>query len=138
MRTRYRDMLDGTHAQVVALSAGAAGQVDVSDRIDRLVGRITNYDVLSDGTLAALNETVEINASGLGTVGVGISGTWVGTIAIQGNVGDGVWHFLPMIDALTGTAIVTTTVNGAWQIGVAGFLRIRVLMFLYTSSDCLH
>jgi|GEM_PF-1388066 len=107
---------------------------DVSDRINRLLGKITNYDVLASGTLGTLNATVELVAAGLGTAGVGITGTWVGVIAIQGSVGDGVWHYLPMVDALTGEARITTTVNGVYQIGIAGFEAVRVLMFAYTSG----
>lgn len=134
-----RDTATGTPRELELtggrLRVDATGSaVDISDRIDRLLGRITNYDVLSSGTLAALNETVEIDAAGLGTVGISITGTWVGTIAIQGDVGDGVWRYLPMVDALTGTPIVTTTVNGVWQVGIAGFLTIRVLMFAYNSG----
>jgi hypothetical protein len=114
----------------------AAGDLEVglTDAIDRLVGRITNYDVLANGTLGALNETVEMAGAGLGTVGIGITGTWDGTIAVQGDVGDGVWRYLPMVDALTGAPLVTTTVNGAWNVGIAGFLTVRVLMFAYTSG----
>jgi hypothetical protein len=125
---------DANQTGIAANPLHVQGTTDMSDRIGRLLGKITNYDVLANGTLGALNATLEIAAAGLGTMGVGITGTWVGTIAIQGDVGDGVWQFLPMIDALTGTAIVTTTANGIWQIGCAGFLTIRVLMFAYTSG----
>jgi len=67
MVTKYRDMGDGTHALHTS--------TDMEDRIGRLVGRITNYDVLVNGTLSAADETVELVGGGLGTAGLGISGT---------------------------------------------------------------
>lgn len=121
----YTDMGDGTYALVG----------DLGDRIDRLVGRMSNYDVLANGTLGALDEVVTLAAAGLGVAGIGITGTWSGTITVEGDIGDGVWRILPMIDSLTGTAIVSTTVKGGWHVGVAGFLNIRVHMFAYTSGE---
>jgi hypothetical protein len=107
---------------------------DVSDRIGRLVGKISNYDVLSSGTLGALNETVEIAGAGLGTIGVGISGTWVGTIVAEINTGNGVWDVIPLIDNTMGSAALSTSVNGSFLLGVAGALTVRMRMSLYGSG----
>jgi hypothetical protein len=110
------------------------GDVDVTDRIGRLVGRMTNYDVLVNGTLGALNATVSLAGAGLGTVGVGISGTWAGTIVAEVEVGDGVWDPIPLIDNTLGSAALSTTVNGNFVLGVAGALTVRLRMSLYTSG----
>jgi hypothetical protein len=131
--TKYKDMGDGTHALTLALGADA-GEVDVSDRLGRLVGRITNYDVLANGTLGGLNAVLPINASGLGVMGMGISGTWAGTIVVEGNMGDGVWDNIPLIDSTLGSASLTTVSNGSWLIGIAGYLSVRARMSLYTSG----
>ena len=108
--------------------------VDVSDRIDRLLGRITHYDTLANGTLGALNATVELQCAGLGTVGVGISGTWVGTIVAETTLGDGVWDPIPLLDNTMGSGALTTTVNGNFLLGVGGALTLRIRMSLYTSG----
>jgi len=108
---------------------------DVSDRIDRLVGKITNYDVLANGTLGALNETVELTCAGLSTVGVGISGAaWAGTIVAETTTGDGVWDVIPLVDNTMGSAGLSTTVNGNFLVGVAGALTLRLRMSVYTSG----
>jgi hypothetical protein len=108
--------------------------VDITDDVTRLLGKIANYDVLANGTLGALNETVSLASANLGTAGVGISGTWAGTIVAEGDVGDGVWATIPLIHSLTGAALASTTGNGNWFIGVAGFLNVRIRMSLYTSG----
>ena len=109
-------------------------RVDQVDRIDRLLGRLSNYDVLSDGTITALNGTVEIDTSGLSTVGLGISGTWVGTIVAEITVGDAVWDTVPLIDQTLAGAALSMTSNGNWLLGVAGALRLRLRASLWTSG----
>jgi hypothetical protein len=107
---------------------------DMTDELGRLLGRVTNYDVLANGTLGELDATVELVGAGLGVAGLGISGTWAGTITVEGNVGDGVWSVIPIIDGTLGSAALTTTVNGNFLIGIAGYLTVRVRMSLYTSG----
>jgi hypothetical protein len=119
---------------VAIASNQSAVSVDVSDRIGRLAGRMTHYDVLANGSLGALNATVELACAGLGTVGIGISGTWVGTIVAEITVGDGVWSVVPLVDNLLGSAAVSTTVNGNFLVGIAGALTLRIRMSLYTSG----
>jgi hypothetical protein len=115
-------------------AAGGVADVNVTDRIGRLLGRTTNYDVLVNGTLGALNATVEIAGAGLGTIGLGISGTWAGTIVAEVEVGDGVWDPIPIIDNTLGNAALSTTGNGNFILGVAGALTVRIRMSLYTSG----
>jgi hypothetical protein len=108
--------------------------VDVTDRIGRLLGRTANYNVLSSGTLGALDEVVEIAGEGLGTISIAISGTWAGTITVEVDIGDGVWRIVPLIDGLTGATLAATTVNGYHLVGIAGSLTVRAHMFAYTSG----
>jgi hypothetical protein len=107
---------------------------DVTDNIDRLLGKITNYDVLASGALGALNATLELAGAGLSTVGMGISGTWVGTIVAEITTGDGVWGIIPLIDNTMGNAALATAVNGNFLLGVAGALTLRIRMSAYTSG----
>jgi hypothetical protein len=121
-------------AKSVPIGAMNFADVDMSDELGRLLGRITNYDVLENGTLGVLDATVSINASGLGTAGLGISGTWTGTIVVEGEVGNGVWDSIPLIDATLGSAALTTTSNGTFLLGIAGYLTVRVRMSVYGSG----
>lgn len=105
-------------------SPQSGASVDMSDRIGRLLGKI--YDVLANGTLAAPNETVEMVCAGLSTIGVGISGTWTGTIVVETEVGDGVWDVVPLVDGTLGTASLSTSVNGNFLVGIAGALTLHV------------
>jgi len=117
-----------------AVSASKPLPTDLSDDVSRLLGKVTNYDVLQDGTLGALDETVEIAAAGLSTIGLGISGTWVGTIVAELEVGDGVWDVIPLIEQTLAGAALSTTANGTFLLGVAGALTVRIRMSLYTSG----
>jgi hypothetical protein len=128
----WTDEGDSSFSRNVRIRAGS--EVDISDRIGRLVGRITNYDVLVNSTLGASGEYVEIDCSGLGTVGIGISGTWAGTITAYVQAGDGVWDTIPLIDNTLGGAALNTTVNGNFVVGVSGALALRLVMDLYTSG----
>ena len=131
--TRYQDQGDGTHALVVATGAVAGGS-DVTDRADRLLGRTTNYDVAATGTLDVLKAVVTLSTAGLGTAGIGITGTWVGTILAEGSVGNGVWNTIPLVDAMSGDDGLSTTANGNFFIGVAGYLNVRLRVNVYTSG----
>jgi len=112
----------------------AQEDVDVVDRVGRLLGKVTNYDVLASGTLGAAEATVEIASANLGSAGLGITGTWVGTIVVEGDHGDSVWRSIPLIHSLTAAAVTSTTANGSWFIGLAGFETIRVRMSAWTSG----
>jgi len=123
--------------QDIALAANSGvdiGDVDVADRIGRLLGKMTNYDVLANGSLTALNSTVELACAGLGTVGLGVSGTWAGTIVAEIEVGNGVWDVVPLIEQTLAGASLSTTASGNWLLGVAGALTLRIRMSLYTSG----
>jgi len=117
---------------VVSIAAGV--EVGISDDVNRLLGKITHYDVLASGTLGVLNATVEMAGAGLGTVGVGITGTWDGTIVAEVNAGNGVWDVIPLVDNTLGSAALSTTVNGNFLLGIAGSLTVRMRMSLYSSG----
>jgi hypothetical protein len=112
-----------------------ADTINVTDRIDRLLGRATNYDVLANGTIAALNGTVELVCAGLSTVGLGISGGgWAGTLVAEVDVGDGVWDAIPLIENTLGGAALSTTANGNWLLGVSGVLTLRIRASLWAAG----
>jgi hypothetical protein len=128
------ELFTASNPGYVDTAAGGTADVNVTDRLGRLLGRTTNYDVLANGTLGVLNATVELVAAGLGTVGIGISGTWAGTIVAEVEVGDSVWDLIPLVNNTLGSAALSTTGNGNFLVGVAGALTLRLRMSLYTSG----
>ena len=66
--------------------------------------------------------------NGQGTIGIQITGTWVGTITFQGTI-DGTnftsLHAISAADA-TFTGVTTTTGNGIWNATVAGLSQVRI------------
>jgi hypothetical protein len=116
-----------------SITDGKLGPIQL-DANGRQLVKALNYDELVNGTITALNGTVTIAAANLGTAGIGISGTWVGTIVAEGDVGDGIWTTIPLIHSLTGAAVVSTAANGNWFIGLAGFVNVRIRASAWTSG----
>lgn len=78
---------------------------------------------------------LNLYVAGQSTVGIGISGTWVGTLAFYGSV-DGISNFIPLSATPypSGTAVSSVTTTGNWQVAVQGFSVIRVV-FTRTSGS---
>jgi hypothetical protein len=109
-------------------------EVDMSDDLARLLGKITNYDILANGTITDTVGTVEMAGAGLSTVGIGVSGSWAGTLVAETTAGDGVWDPVPLVDNTLGSAALSTTSNGNYLLGVAGSLTVRVRATAWTSG----
>jgi hypothetical protein len=91
-------------------------------------------DVTASGSLAALNATVSIITNGISTVGVDISGAWVGTITPEGQI-NGTWYQMTFVDTGGGLLGLTWTTNNLAQINTAGLQQMRVRMSAYTSGS---
>jgi len=109
-------------------------EVDMSDDLTRLLGKTTNYDVLANGTITNTVGTVEMAGAGLSTIGIGVSGSWAGTLVAETTAGDGVWDPIPLVDNTLGSAALSTTSNGNYLLGVAGSLTVRVRATAWTSG----
>lgn len=93
-------------------------------------------DTIASGNLTALNSTVVLNTSGVGTGIFGISGTWVGTITFEGS--NNAFADSQAISAVylggIQTQSSTTTTNGFFSVITAGFAQVRAKMTAYTSG----
>lgn len=93
---------------------------------------------MAESRLILNNVTMSIPLYVAGTTwcGIGISGTWVGTIAFSGSF-DGV-NYVPL-DALpwpTGTPTVqSATANGSWYVPTENFVTIQASLTVYTSGS---
>jgi len=123
-----------TGITLAANSGVDIGDVDVEDRIGRLLGKITNYDVLVSDTLTEAEDTVELTAAGLASAGLDVRGTFDATIVVEGTVDGTNWEVIPIITPLLGTATASITAPGLWLVGCAGFLTIRARASVYASG----
>jgi len=89
---------------------------------------------LFQGTLIGADETVVIDALGQGTVGVQITGTWVGTLAFEGTIDNTNWFALNAAPIPSGATVTTTTANGQWVVLTGGVRNVRVRASAYTSG----
>lgn len=112
---------NATNLQLVTTSFDA-GTVDIPDT-----------DTSNSGTITALNGTMVVNCTGRRTAVMDITGTWIGTLSVQGNVGNGNWVSLNAINtnAVSGSSISS---NQTITVGCAGFAEIRLIATAWTSG----
>lgn len=80
---------------------------------------------------------VDFSVGGQGSLGIQITGTWVGTITFQAKI-DNSTTFVSLVAVsvadTTGTKVTTTTANGIFGASVAGLNLVRVVFTAYTSG----
>lgn len=79
----------------------------------------------------------DINTAGQGSIGIQITGTWVGTITFQSSLGQtsaSTFTSLLVTPSNSTTAVTTTTANGLWTTPIAGINQVRVVFTAYTSG----
>lgn len=81
------------------------------------------------GSISAVNGNQSVNCRGIGTIGVEISGTFVGTLVFEFTIDGTIWHSIR--DLLINQSQTTT---GAFQFNVAGFSEFRVRSSAWTSG----
>lgn len=90
-------------------------------------------DATGSGSITALNEEVPVNVDGKGTLLLSVSGTWAGTLLVEGNVGDGQWVSING-QSPQGNLITSLTVNGVVLVAPAGFSQVRMRASAWTSG----
>lgn len=79
----------------------------------------------------------DINVGGQGSIGVQITGTWVGTITFQGSVGtssSSTFVSVLVTPSTSSVPVSTTTGNGVWTASIAGLNQIRVVFTSWMSG----
>lgn len=100
-----------------------------------LIGGVTISDLTASGSLAALNATLALAMNQAGGASIEISGTWSGTISLEGTVSGSVWNPINGTASSTSTPATTTTVNGLYRLTPAGLSQIRVNMSAFASGS---
>ena len=83
---------------------------------------------------------VDFNVAQQGSIGIQVTGTWVGTLTFKGSVKGGVgastteFVDLAVIPSNSSTPVTTTTSNGSWSRNIAGYTTVRVQFTAYTSG----
>lgn len=96
-------------------------------------------DLQSTGTLSALNSILILEASGASGSIINVSGTWVGTIVVEGSndrfaTTQNVTLWSPPVGFIT----TGLTANGYYRLAaIAGFTQIRARMSVFTSGSAL-
>ena len=110
-------------------------------QLDNAANLLTNVKVIATdsdknvtGTITALNGTVVIAANGTSSVNASVSGTWVGTLVMEGQSGDGIWYALAVGNPNGGLNISSFTANNLYTVGSGGFTQVRVRASAYTSG----
>jgi hypothetical protein len=75
-----------------------------------------------------------LSVSGVGGVGVQVSGTFSGTLTFEGSVDGITYAALNLTPINSSTGASTTTTTGVWSGGVGGLAIVRVRMSSYTSG----
>lgn len=93
--------------------------------------------VITREALSAVNMFVQLPCLGMSKVGVGVTGTFVGTLSFQGSF-DGT-NFVPLsvTPFASGTAVSTTTATGNWEVAVQNYMVIRVKFTARTSGTAI-
>ena len=112
---------DATNLQI-STSSWDAGVVDSTDS-----------DLSYTGTISAANGAVTSNAAQKGTVSINITGTWVGTLVIEGHNGDLQWVQVSGYTASGGT-VTSITNNQFVYINSSAFSQVRVRASAWTSG----
>lgn len=95
-------------------------------------------DISTQATIAALNETVELECNGISGAKSVISGTWVGTIKFQKSIDGTRWDDAATFDLITGANLTTSGVTAntiVGHVGVAGVYKVRAIFTSYTSGS---
>ena len=95
-------------------------------------------NTIISGSLSAANAELDLGADGAGTVGLVVSGTYVGTLAVEGSIDGTNWDAIPMRPVAAGGIYVLTLASaatGRWVGPCAGFRQVRARMTAYTSGS---
>lgn len=130
------DLIKGLFPQRIGITAGT-DFTQIGHTSDNLntAPRLGTPNLTSSGSLAALNAALTTTSlDSVSTVGVTITGTWVGTLSFEGRIDSSNWFSLNAIQYGTGTIISSTTSNTQVRLNATGLAGLRVIFSAYTSG----
>ena len=86
---------------------------------------VTQADKGGSGSITS-TQGITVNSQGSGTVTIGITGTWTGTLVFEVTIDSINWISYPAISLSSGSVVTSTTVNGNFELPCAGYEQVRV------------
>lgn len=84
--------------------------------------------------LDATGMSLAIFCAGQSTVGIGLTGTWVGTASFYGSFDGVTFSALTVTPFASGTTVSSATANGNWYVNVQNYMVVKVV-FTRTSGS---
>jgi hypothetical protein len=91
----------------------------------------------TNGRLAAAQDAVALEVRGYGSVGVQVTGTFVGTVTFEATVDGVTWVAFNMTPSNSGTDASTLATTGASRKDCGGYRAVRARMSAYTSGTAI-
>ena len=94
-------------------------------------------NIFASGALAVANAETVIDADGASTVGLVVTGTYAGTLAVEGSIDGTNWDVVPIKPVNAGGLYVLALASaavGRWQGPIGQFRKVRVRMTTYSSG----
>lgn len=91
--------------------------------------------VAATGSITGAGQSVSLVLGGSATLGVQITGTWVGTLAAEASINGSDWFPVDMFAVGDVAGISTTPTNGQWRIIAGGLIQCRIKCTAYTSGS---
>jgi len=94
----------------------------------------TQFQAPVSGTIAANNATIDISENDGALSGIQVTGTWVGTITVEGSNDNSNFSSLPIINRTSHALTTTITSNGIYEADTNGFQYLRIKSTAWTSG----
>lgn len=87
------------------------------------------------GTITTVNQTVDLTSPNSATSIVEITGTWVGTIIVEGSNDGTTFYTVTSLNRATNTLVTAITTSGAYDANTNGFQFLQVRSSAWTSGS---
>lgn len=126
LKELYVDQGDGTWAQKIAGTGGSGTSATQ--------GLGAYQTVVLQNAAAATGDGTSINLSGMGTMNVAVTGTFVGTVTFEAQDASGAWAAV-LVQLQGSTSLVSsTTTTGVFRCPIGGYAAFRARVSAYTSG----
>lgn len=109
-------------------TAPSGGSVVPNMNVNCLAGCASGTNTTANGTITTTQSVSLVPGAGQSTVGIGISGTWTGTLFVEiaFDAAGTIFQQTTVVPLLGGIQTATITANGGYQANVAGATAFRI------------
>jgi hypothetical protein len=119
-----------TYAAKAAVINTAAAGTEYGG-VTRPANPFPDRSTIAQSLVMSVNTTnnVALNTQGCGSFNIEITGTWTGTILVEGTVDGSTWHQVTGYNSVSGTSSSSYTANGTGQFTASGWAQVRLRCF---------